>query len=45
MEGRADLEIRVVPKKMQESGLAAMGMYCLHPILRDEDPWMISGMP
>jgi hypothetical protein len=22
-----------------------MGMYCLQPILKDEDPWMINGMP
>jgi hypothetical protein len=35
MEGRANLEIKVELEKMQELKLAAMGMYCLQPILHD----------
>jgi len=36
MEGRANKEIRATLEKMQELRLAAMGMYCIQPILEDE---------
>ncbi len=45
MEGRAHMKIRATLKKMQELGLATMGMYCVQPILEDEDLQMTSGMP
>ncbi len=37
LEGRADLEIRGIVRKMQELGLAAISMYYVQPILKDEN--------
>jgi hypothetical protein len=37
MEGRAHMEIKATLEKMQELRLATMGMYCIQPILEDED--------
>lgn len=45
MEGRAHMEIKATLEKMQELRLATMGMYCIQPILEDEDLQMTSGMP
>ncbi len=39
------MEIGAEPKKPQELGLVVIGMYCVHPIFKDEDSRIINGQP